>query len=108
MLIAVAVVVALLLTGTIPLAIYDASRDDLITEGITVAGGDVGGMRAEEAKPLVERRVAPSLERPVTVTYGSRKFTLTPEGARLRADVDGTVDAAIEEGRGGIFFTRPR
>ena len=36
---------------------YDTSRDDLIAEGVTVAGVEVGGMRADAA---AERSCAPS------------------------------------------------
>ena len=49
----VAVVILALLAGTVAAVAYDSSRDDLIASGVTVAGVDVGGMHAAEARRIV-------------------------------------------------------
>ena len=57
---------------------YDTSRDDLIAEGVTVAGVDVGGMRADAAAERKLRALlGPALERPVRVAVAGQRFKLT-------------------------------
>ncbi len=36
---------------------YDSSQKDKIAEGVTIAGVDVGGMDADEAKAAVRRQL---------------------------------------------------
>ena len=54
----VAVLLLVLIGGAVAAFAYDSSRDDVIAEGVTIAGVDVGGMKTEEARSLVRR--APS------------------------------------------------
>ena len=63
-----------LLAGTVAAVAYDSSRDDLIASGVTVAGVDVGGMRAGEARRIVDRELSAPLSRPVAVMHGSWRF----------------------------------
>jgi lipoprotein-anchoring transpeptidase ErfK/SrfK len=102
----VALTVAILLAGAVAVYAYDSSRDDLIAEGVTVAGIDVGGMRANEARSVLEREVAQRLERPVVVGFKRRKFTLSARDAQLHADVEGMVDSALRASREGNIITR--
>jgi lipoprotein-anchoring transpeptidase ErfK/SrfK len=102
----VAATLAILLVGAVAVYAYDSSRDDLIAEGVTVAGVEVGGMRADEARQLLERRVARPLERPVAVTYKGRRFNLSADDAQIRADVGGMVDAALRASRDGNIISR--
>ena len=85
---------------------YDASRDDLIAEGVTVAGVDVGGMRADAANDRLLSALGPGLERPVRVKVAGQRFRLTAERAHLAADVNGMVDEALEASREGGLPTR--
>src|SRR5688572_24783992 len=80
---------------------YDTSRDDLIAEGVTVAGVDVGGMRADAAAERLRALLGPALERPVRVAVAGRRFKLTAKRSHLAADVDGMVDEALEVSRDG-------
>src|SRR3712207_4123978 len=91
--------VGLLLLGAVSVYAYDSSRDEKIAEGIVVAGIDVGGMEAGEARTLLERELADKLERPVTVRHRGERFKLTPEQARLTVDVGGMVDEALQISR---------
>ena len=102
----VAVTVTILLVGAVAVYAYDSSRDDLIAEGVTVAGVDVGGMRTDEARRVLQREVARPLERPVAVGYKGRRFNLSAEDARIHADVDGMVDAALRASRDGNIISR--
>lgn len=85
---------------------YDTSRDDLIAEGVTVAGVDVGGMRADEAAERLRALLGPALERPVRVAAAGRRFKLTAKRSHLVADVDGMVDEALEATRDASLPTR--
>jgi lipoprotein-anchoring transpeptidase ErfK/SrfK len=80
---------------------YDTSRDDLIADGVHVAGVDVGGMRADAATERLRALLGPALERPVRVAVAGHRFKLTAKRSHVAADVDGMVDEALEESRDG-------
>ena len=102
----VAVVIVALLAGTVGAVAYDSSRDDLIASGVTVAGVDVGGMHAAEARRIVARELRKPLSRPVAVMHGTWKLELTARKAGVHADVDGMVDEALAASRNGNIVTR--
>ena len=85
---------------------YDTSRDDLISDGVTVAGVDVGGMRSDAAASKLRAQLGPALERPVRVAVAGHRFKLTARRSHLTADVEGMVDEALEAGRDGGLPTR--
>ncbi len=99
----VAVVVAL---GGLFAYLYDHSRADLIAPGVRVAGVDVGGLRAETAIGRLRDGIATPLDRPVVVTSGARRFTLSPRQAGVAVDVRSLVDAALRVSRTGSFVSR--
>jgi lipoprotein-anchoring transpeptidase ErfK/SrfK len=80
---------------------YDSSRDDLVTDGVKVAGVDVGGLHKAAAKRKLEAELSRRLERPVRVRAAGRRFRLTPNAASLAVDVDGMVDEAVDRSRSG-------
>jgi lipoprotein-anchoring transpeptidase ErfK/SrfK len=102
----VAVVLLVLVGGAVAAFAYDSSREDLIAEGVTVAGVDVGGMSTDEARALVRRELQEPLERPISVVRGKERFTLSAEDAGVKADVGGMVDEAIQASREGSIFSR--
>jgi lipoprotein-anchoring transpeptidase ErfK/SrfK len=102
----VAVLLLVLVGGAVAAYAYDSSREDLIAEGVTVAGVDVGGMDVDEARALVAQRLKEPLEQPIAVVRGERRFNLSAEDAGVQADVAGMVDAAVERSRSGSIFTR--
>ena len=93
--------VALLIVLAVAAYGYDTSRDDLVAEGVTVAGVDVGGMRADAANDKLLDALGPGLERAVRVKVASQRFKLTAERAHLAADVNGMVDEALAVSREG-------
>jgi lipoprotein-anchoring transpeptidase ErfK/SrfK len=101
-----AVLLLALAGGAVAAYAYDSSRDDVIAEGVTVAGVDVGGMKANEARRAVARRLDEPLTEPISVARAGRRFTLSAEDAGVRADIAGMVDDALEESRDGNIFTR--
>ena len=103
--IATAVALAVLIFGSVGVYAYDASNDE-IAEGITAAGIDLGGLTEGEAREKLRNEVAANLERPVKVRYRKRAFTLDPEKARIRTNVEAMVDRAVERSRDGNVISR--
>jgi lipoprotein-anchoring transpeptidase ErfK/SrfK len=101
-----AVLVLALVSGAVAAYAYDSSRDDLIAKGVSIAGVDVGGMSAAEARRAVARRLEEPLARPIAVKRAKKRFRLSAEDAGVRADVAGMVDEALERSRDGTIFTR--
>ena len=102
----VAVVLLILIGGAVAAYAYDSSREDLIAEGVTIAGVDVGGMNRDEARALVRRELQEPLEQPISVVRGETRFNLSAEDAGVKADVGGMVDEALEASRDGSIFSR--
>jgi lipoprotein-anchoring transpeptidase ErfK/SrfK len=102
----VAVLVVVLIVGSVAVYAYDSSRSDRIAEGVTIGGVPVGGLDADEARVKVSRQVARGLEQPIAVTYGKTRFTLSAEDAGVQADVGGMVEDAVAASRDGNVFAR--
>lgn len=85
---------------------HDRARQDTIAAGVQVGGVDVGGLTEDEARARLERRLLAPLQEPIVVERGTRSWRLTAKEARIAADVQGSVDAAMERGRDGSFLTR--
>jgi lipoprotein-anchoring transpeptidase ErfK/SrfK len=102
----VAVLLLVLVGGAVAAYAYDSSRDDLIAEGVTIAGLHVGGMSSAEATRVVTRELKPALEKPIRVTHRRKRFNLSAEHAGVHADVSGMVDEALASSREGSLFTR--
>ena len=82
------------------------AASDQIPKGVTIAGIDVGGMTAREARALLRRRIVEPAGRPVRVELDGRTFELQPRRARVTVDVDGAVRRAVAHGESGSFLTR--
>jgi lipoprotein-anchoring transpeptidase ErfK/SrfK len=102
----VAVLLLVLIGGAVAAFAYDSSREDLIAEGVTVAGVDVGGMSTGEARAVVRRELQEPLEQPISVVRGKSRFSMSAEDAGVKADVGGMVDEAIQASRDGSIFSR--
>lgn len=104
--IAIAVVATLVVVLVGGAWAYDHSRQDTIASGVKVGGVDVGGLTEAQAKARLERRLLNPLQEPIVVERGTRSWRLTAREARIAADVQGSIDAAMERGRDGNFLTR--
>jgi hypothetical protein len=80
---------------------FDSTRTDVIAVGVQIAGIDVGGLHAAQARQLVEARLARRLREPVRVVYGTRRFTVHPTQAGLEVDTAKMVEAAVQASRSG-------
>jgi lipoprotein-anchoring transpeptidase ErfK/SrfK len=102
----VAVLLLVLVGGSVAAFAYDSSRDDLIAKGVRIAGVDVGGMTTGEARAIVQRELQKPLEQPISVVRGKTRFSLSAADAGVKADVGGMVDEALEASRDGSIFSR--
>ena len=102
----VATLVVLLVAAAGGIYAYDSNREDLIAKGITVGGVDVGGLDREAARARLQSSVLDPLNRPVVARYEGKRYTLTPERAKVGVDIDGSVHQAIERSRAGNIFQR--
>jgi len=98
--------VALIVVGGAGMYIYDQGRREVIASGVRVGGVDLGGLNVAAARQQLRRRLAASLDQPVTVTYHAQEFTLTGREARLSVDVNGLVQQALRRSRSGSFVSR--
>ena len=73
---------------------------------MTVNGIDVSGLTPAQARSKLEASLLEPLSQPVSVRYKGRRFTLTPEKARVAVDIDGSVDRAMAVSTEGNLFTR--
>jgi lipoprotein-anchoring transpeptidase ErfK/SrfK len=96
-----AIAAALLVVLAVAAYGYDTSREDLIADGVHVAGVEVGGMRATAAADRLRALLGPALARPVRVRVAGHRFKLTARRSHLVADVDGMVDEALQVSRDG-------
>jgi len=105
----VIIVSAVLLVAAIAVAgayAYDRSQEGKIAEGVTIEGIDVGGMDADEAEAKVRRELLAPLDKPLKATYRDQKWKLPGEKLKVRADIEGAVDQAVEVSREGDLPTR--
>ncbi|HEX7526766.1 MAG TPA: L,D-transpeptidase family protein [Gaiellaceae bacterium] len=80
---------------------WDESNSDLIASGVTVAGIDVGGLRADQARALLNARLVRALHRPLRVEADGLTFLVQPKEAGLQVDVAHMVDTAVGLSRAG-------
>jgi lipoprotein-anchoring transpeptidase ErfK/SrfK len=104
--IVLATLLGLLIFGAVGVYAYDASREDTIAKGVTIAGVDVGGMSVKKARQTVADQIGTPLQQTVRVRYGRRSFRLDPADAKVRADVDGMVQEALDRSRRGNVVSR--
>lgn len=97
---------ALLLALLLGSYLYDHSRGELISPGVSAGGVDVGGLRAPAARARLAAALGEVRSRLIVVRYGGMRFTLTAGRTRLMANVDGAVTAAVRASRGGWFVGR--
>jgi vancomycin resistance protein YoaR len=95
---AVAVGLLVVLAGAIGLLF--AGSPTHIAAGVRVAGVNVGGLSARDARVLLQRRAAALLRVPVTFTAGGRSFRVTPDSLGVAVNWPAAVAEARRQGEG--------
>ena len=84
----------------------DRAHSDKISDGVRVGGVDVGGLSADQAKARLNSRLVQPVDKPVTVSFQGKRYTLSRDKLNLHADVDGMVQEALDASRSGAFPSR--
>ncbi|CAA9491286.1 MAG: hypothetical protein AVDCRST_MAG38-2643 [uncultured Solirubrobacteraceae bacterium] len=102
----IASVLSAVVAGLAAILGYDATQGDRIAAGVTVDGVDIGELHAGAARVKLRERLLEPLQRPMVVRHPERTFRLTAEQARLRVDVEDSVQRALAASRAGDPFSR--
>jgi vancomycin resistance protein YoaR len=81
-----------------------AGATDRIASGVTIAGVDVGGMTAAEARQALQARAARAASQPVVFVHGGERFSVVPARVGVTANWDAAIDQALAEGDGFLLF----
>jgi lipoprotein-anchoring transpeptidase ErfK/SrfK len=98
-----ALVLACAATGG--LYVYQRSHN-VIAEGVTIGGVDVGGLSPAAAKQKLRAVLAPRLQRPVVVQSLRSRFALRRVTLGVRPEIELMVGEAVELSRAGNFLRR--
>lgn len=97
-------IVMLAIVGALLVFWWDSTHKNVIAEGVTIGGVDVGGLEPDEAGSQVRTNLIAPLDKKVKVTYDGEDFKLTPKEIGVEADVEGMVDQALAASQeGGVL-----
>ncbi|HEY5709906.1 MAG TPA: L,D-transpeptidase/peptidoglycan binding protein [Solirubrobacterales bacterium] len=99
--IAIVAILALLVLGVSVGYAYDTTQQDEIADGVTIAGVDVGGMDAEEARRAVRVQLLRPLRHSIRVGYDGDTWELPGKTLKVHADLDVAVEEALKDSREG-------
>ncbi|HEY4277576.1 MAG TPA: L,D-transpeptidase family protein [Conexibacter sp.] len=100
--------VVLLLTGACAgvLAFSASAANDRIPKGVTIAGVDVGGKSAAQARRLLRQRIGQPANRAVVVTVNGRRYELSARQAGVKVSFQPAIERALASGDEASFITR--
>lgn len=104
--VALLALILLLVGGAFGAYAYDNSQNDKIADGITAGGVDIGGLTGPEATARLRRQLIKPLQGPLRVKFDGEHWTLPRKALKVRADIDGMVQQALDASRDGSFPTR--
>jgi lipoprotein-anchoring transpeptidase ErfK/SrfK len=87
--------VLVLVVGAMGAYAYDNSQKGKIADGVTIAGVDVGGLDAAEAKRLVRRELLTPLRHSLRVGYDGQSWELPRKRLKVHAEIDRAVEDAL-------------
>ena len=86
--------------------LWERSNADAIAPGVTIAGVDVGGLHAAQARALLDARLVRPLRRPLRIEDSRHSFLVRPKTAGVRVDVARMVAAAVRLSQNGGLADR--
>src|SRR5438105_10313063 len=94
------ILAALLALAATALGLAFAGSPSRLASGVRIAGVDVGGKTAHQARSILARRAREVSAVPVTFRVGSRTWRLEPRRLGVRVDWSAAVDAVRRQGEG--------
>ncbi len=86
------------------LAAFHESEIGRILPGVSVAGVDVGGLTADEARTALRTRLADLSAGAIAIHSSAGSTTVAFADVARTPDIDGMVGDALSRGRGGTWF----
>ena len=74
-----------------------ALPEGTIPAGVSIAGVDVSGLAALDARQRLYDQLVTPRRAPMPVTFDARTFTIDPDAIGYKADVDGAIVAAFQQ-----------
>jgi len=99
-------IAAVVVIGIAGVFVYDASRADLIGNGVSIGPVDVGGLSRAEARTRVRQRLVEPLNTTLVISARNETFALSAREAHIQTDLDAMLDEALRRGRAGGAFAR--
>jgi lipoprotein-anchoring transpeptidase ErfK/SrfK len=91
--------------GSVTAVVGDYVAFAYVTSGVSVAGHDLTGFTAEQVRTAVDQYVSAPALQPLTVSGGSRSWTLDPKGI-VSVDADAMIAEAYAPARNATLATR--
>ena len=98
--------IVIVFVGVAGVYAFDRTGRGTIAEGVKIAGVDVGGLDADQARAELERGYVAQLRKPITITEGQLSFTLDATQTKAAANMSTLIDSALAQGRGDSIVTR--
>jgi vancomycin resistance protein YoaR len=89
-----------LLATAVVLGLVFAGSPTTLASGVTIDGVDVGGLQANDARALLERRSAALAHRPFVFVAAGRRFAIRPIELGVEPDWKEAIGAAERQGDG--------
>jgi lipoprotein-anchoring transpeptidase ErfK/SrfK len=102
----ISIAAATVVVGSAGVLAWDASRGDVIANGVAIGPVDVGGLSRDEARTRVQERLLEPLKKPLVISAHNETFSLSAREAKVRADLDAMLDDAVARGRSGGVLAR--
>jgi lipoprotein-anchoring transpeptidase ErfK/SrfK len=102
----IAAVAVVFVGGVAGMFVWDASRDDVIGNGVKIGPVDVSGLSRADARNRVQKRLVKPLNTPLVISARNQTFPLSAREAKIQADLDAMIDEAVRRGREGGVLAR--
>jgi vancomycin resistance protein YoaR len=89
-----------IMAAAVVLGLVFAGSPTTLAQGVTIAGVDVGGMQAKQARALLQRRSDQLATKPVVFLAGGTRYSIRPNELGVQPDWKAAVDAAQRQGDG--------
>ena len=100
----IAAFVGVLLLAVLVVGFAYSGSPDVVADGVTVSGQDVGGLSAAEAQAKLDARAHALATEPVVFTGAGRRWSIAPAQLAVRGDWGAASVAAVDRGDGTVPF----